>query len=439
MPDLADIWPVSSLQQGLLFHAVYDDTAHDDYMVRFGLDLAGDVDAARLRTATEGLFARHPGLRACFVREGLAEPVQVIPAQVALPWREHDLSRLDGPAREAELARLLDADSGRRLPVDTAPLARCMLLRLGADSHRLILTSHHLLLDGWSMALLSRELLALYDAGNDPDDPHALAALPAPRPYSAYLSWLKGQNSQAGLDAWHTALSGVAGPTLAASPDTPATAATRRHVLELTAEQTATLTAYARRHGLTLNTVVQGAWAIVLGWLTGRDDVVFGVTVSGRPPEIDGIDTMVGLFINTVPARVRLRPDETFPELLTRVQGEQARLLDHHHIGLTDIQRRIGTGRLFDTLLVYENYPHDPDALRSASKRLTVTGVHPRTAPTTRSAWSRSPANGCGSTSTTARTPSAGAGRRPPPTRWNTCSPGCPSCPERPRPRWRGC
>ncbi|MGO4429029.1 condensation domain-containing protein, partial [Streptomyces sp. MCAF7] len=127
--------------------------------------------------------------------------------------------------------------------------------------------------------------------------------------------------------------------------------------------------------GLFINTVparvpvVQGAWAIVLGWLTGRDDVVFGVTVSGRPPEIDGIDTMVGLFINTVPARVRLRPDETFPELLTRVQDEQARLLDHHHIGLTDIQRRIGTGRLFDTLLVYENYPHDPDALRAASKR----------------------------------------------------------------------
>ncbi|MEU5645119.1 amino acid adenylation domain-containing protein [Streptomyces milbemycinicus] len=377
VPDLADIWPVSSLQQGLLFHAVYDDTAHDDYVVRFGLDLAGDVDPARLRTATEGLFARHPGLRACFVREGLAEPVQAIPARVAPEWREHDLSRLDGPAREAELARLLDADSGRRVPVDTAPLARFMLLRLGADSYRLILTSHHLLLDGWSMALLSRELLALYDAGNDPDDPHALAALPVPRPYSAYLSWLKGQNTQAGLDAWHTALSGVAGPTLAANPDTPATAATRRHVLELTAEQTATLTAYARRHGLTLNTVVQGAWAIVLGWLTGRDDVVFGVTVSGRPPEIDGIDTMVGLFINTVPARVRLRPDETFPELLTRVQDEQARLLDHHHIGLTDIQRRTGTGRLFDTLLVYENYPHDPDALRSASERLTVTGVHP--------------------------------------------------------------
>ncbi|MGO4430824.1 condensation domain-containing protein, partial [Streptomyces sp. MCAF7] len=132
-------------------------------------------------------------------------------------------SRLDGPAHEAELARLLDADSGRRVPVDTAPLARFMLLRLGADRYRLILTSHHLLLDGWSMALLSRELLALYDAGNDPA---ALAALPAPRPYSAYLSWLKGQNSQAGLDAWHTALSGVAGPTLAADPDTPATAAT---------------------------------------------------------------------------------------------------------------------------------------------------------------------------------------------------------------------
>ncbi|MDX3228022.1 non-ribosomal peptide synthetase [Streptomyces sp. ME19-01-6] len=374
VPDLADIWPVSSLQHGLLFHAVYDDTAPDDYVVRFGLDLAGEVDPARLRTATEGLFARHPGVRACFVQEGLAEPVQVIPARVALPWREHDLSRLDGPAREAALARLLDADSGRRLLVDTAPLARCMLLRLGEDRYRLILTSHHLLLDGWSMAVLSRELFALYDAGGAPD---ALAALPVPRPYSAYLSWVKGQDTEAGLDAWHTVLSGVAGPTLVAGRGTPAAAATRRHVLELTAEQSATLAAFARRHGLTVNTVLQGAWAIVLGWLTGRDDVVFGVTVSGRPPEIDGVDAMVGLFINTVPARVRLRPEETFPELLTRLQGEQARLLDHHHIGLADIQRRTGTGRLFDTLLVYENYPHDPDALRSASQRLTVTGVHP--------------------------------------------------------------
>ncbi|KOG86371.1 hypothetical protein ADK38_31430, partial [Streptomyces varsoviensis] len=127
----------------------------------------------------------------------------------------------------------------------------------------------------------------------------------------------------------------------------------------LSPERTAALAERARAYGLTLNTVVQGAWALVLGSLTGREDVVFGVTVSGRPPELAGVESMVGLFINTLPLRARLRPAEPVSRLLARIQDEQTAMLDHQHVGLADIQRQIGIGELFDTALVFENYPLD--------------------------------------------------------------------------------
>src|SRR4029077_4096635 len=146
-------------------------------------------------------------------------------------------------------------------------------------------------------------------------------------------------------------------------------------IVELPEALTESLSRQARSHGLTLNTILQGAWAILVGRLTGRDDVVFGATVAGRPPEIAGIETMVGLFINTLPVRVRLRPTEPLSELLTRLQDTPSRLIAHQHLGLAEIQRLMGLGHLFDTLVVFENYPLDQSALEEPAAGLRLTSV----------------------------------------------------------------
>ncbi|MGA4844594.1 condensation domain-containing protein [Streptomyces sp. G45] len=351
---LQDILPLTPLQEGLLFHSVYDEGAPDVYLVQQAIDLEGDLDVAALRAAGQGLLDRHANLRAAFRYSGVKQPVQLIPHRAELPWHEVDLTHLPQAERQAAADRALEEDRLTRFDVGRPPLLRFTLIRLGGQRYRFVLTNHHILLDGWSKPMLVRELLALYAAKGD------ASGLPRVRPYRDYLGWLARQDRGAALDAWRGVLDGLDGPTLVApgaGERTPRVPGRLERELDSAAYQD--LAALARARGLTLNTLVQGAWAVVLGRLTGRDDVVFGTTVSGRPPEVAGIETMVGLFINTVPVRVRLRPAEPLLETLRRVQDEQTRLQAHQQIGLADIQRLAGTGELFDTTMVFENYPLD--------------------------------------------------------------------------------
>ncbi|MGP3953447.1 amino acid adenylation domain-containing protein [Streptomyces sp. 7N604] len=351
---LQDILPLAPLQEGLLFHSVYDETATDVYLVQQAIDLQGDLDVAALRAAGQALLARHDNLRAAFRYAGLQRPVQLIPRQVELPWEEVDLTHLPEDERLPAADRALEADRLRRFDLTKPPLLRFTLMRLGEQRFRFVLTNHHILLDGWSRPMVVRELLALYASGGD------AGGLPRVRPYRDYLQWLADQDRDTAEAAWREVLDGLDGPTLVAPqagerlPGVP-----ERVERELDASTYEALSALARARGLTLNTLVQGAWAVVLGRLTGRDDVVFGATVSGRPPEIAGIETMVGLFINTLPVRVRLRPYEPLLDTLQRVQDEQTRLQPHQQLGLAEIQRLAGAGELFDTTMVFENYPVD--------------------------------------------------------------------------------
>ncbi|WP_107057291.1 non-ribosomal peptide synthetase [Streptomyces sp. NRRL WC-3742] len=373
-PGLADVLPLSPLQDGLLFHSLYDEQAADVYTVQLVFDLEGPLDAPALRAAAEGLLRRHPNLRAAFRHEGLARPVQLIPHEVELPWTETDLSHHTDPAaQEAELTALLRADRARRFDLSRPPLLRFALYRLAGQRHRLVLTKHHILVDGWSMPVLVRELFELYGRGGDE------TTLPAVTPYRSYLAWLGGQDADAARDAWREALAGLDEPTLLAGADaeqarTPEQAQrTPEHrIVELSEELTGALRTQARRHGLTLNSVLQGAWALLLSKLTGREDVVFGATVSGRPPEIPGVETMVGLFINTLPVRAQLPAAERLVDALTRMQDQQAGLMAHQHLGLTEVQRLAGHSRLFDTIAVFENYPLDPEALQPADSTLRL-------------------------------------------------------------------
>ncbi|MFI5567669.1 amino acid adenylation domain-containing protein, partial [Streptomyces sp. NPDC051740] len=371
---LEDVLPLSPLQEGLLFHHSFDEESGDVYTVQLAVDIEGEPDTARLRAAAVALLERHPNLRAAFLHENLSTPVQAVLRDVPLPWQEADLGALDEVEREREARRLLDADRTRRFDPARPPLVRFTLLRLGDRSHRLAITSHHVLWDGWSLPVVVRELLELY-RGEDP--------LPPVRPYRDHLVWLAGQDRVAAEAAWREAFAGFEEPTLVAASDpgrTPLLPGTVEAALP--APLTARLTERTRTLGVTLNSAVQTAWGLLLARQLGRDDVAFGVTVSGRPAEADGAWDTIGLFINTVPTRLRVDSAEPVGELLARAQREQARLLEHQHLGLADIQRAIGFGELFDTSLVFENYPLDAETLNTvaAGTGIELTGARTRDA-----------------------------------------------------------
>ncbi|MGK5628106.1 amino acid adenylation domain-containing protein [Streptomyces sp. URMC 123] len=359
---LEDVLPLSPLQEGLLFHALADEAGTDVYNTQLFLDLEGPLDTERLRTAVGALLRRHPNLRAGFRQRKNGQAIQVIHREVPLPWAELDLGDLTEEARQAELTALLDADRARRFDLATPPAVRFTLVRLAPGRHRLVMTNHHILIDGWSAPVLLRELLALYA------DHGSAAGLPPVTPYREYLAWLARQDTAAAKDAWRRALAGLAGPTLVmpADPDRPGVLP-EYHSTDLPEELTTALEAMARGRNLTVNTLLQGAWAMVLAELTGRDDVVFGSVVSGRPPEIPGIETMVGLFINTVPVRVGLDRSASLADNLARLQEEQADLLAHQQLRLGEVQRLAGHGDLFDTALTVENYPSDESARKEVA------------------------------------------------------------------------
>ncbi|WP_405365969.1 amino acid adenylation domain-containing protein [Kitasatospora sp. NBC_00039] len=368
---LADVLPLAPLQQGLLFHAEYDTQQPDAYTVQFRFELEGPVDPARLRRAVEASLHRHPQLRAGFWHDGSGAPVQFVPRAFTVPWQELDLSGLGEDALAAELDRIM-ADQPRFTP-RRPPLFHFILVRTATDRHSLVFSHHHLLLDGWSVPLLLREILAGYAADAD-------TAAPAPAVgYHAYAEWLRDQDRAAAEKAWRAALADLPGPTRLATRDAqPVGGSIAELAVELGTPLTGALERAGRRHGITLGTLVQGAWAVLLGGLTGTQDVLFGGTVAGRPAEVDGIESMVGLFINTLPVRARFSGAEPVHGLLARLQGEQAELTGHQHLPLAEVQRLGGVGELFDTLLVIENYPFEPESLKTADGGLRVVGIDGR-------------------------------------------------------------
>ncbi|NGO44964.1 non-ribosomal peptide synthase/polyketide synthase [Streptomyces ureilyticus] len=350
----ADVLPLSPLQEGLLFLAMYE--PDDPYVGQLVLQIDGGYDHDRMRTAATALLHRHPHLRVAFRSRSAGAPVQVVPDTVRLPWEERE---------EADLEAFLARDRARGFSVVRPPL-----LRFTALGNHLVLTHHHLLLDGWSLPLLVHELCTLYGGGEPP----------AAAPYRDYLAWLTAQDRQAATEAWREELAGLAAPTLLA----PAGAASDGHgVHEVALPEAVTdaLTAVAREHRLTLNTVVQGLWALLLSGLTGRDDVTFGATVSGRPAELPGTETMVGLFVNTLPVRVRIERDEPLTALLDRLQRGQRALHPHQHASLAEITRATGFDALFDTVIAFENYPMsdgiEAGGLRLASAELVERSHYP--------------------------------------------------------------
>ncbi|MFM1724321.1 amino acid adenylation domain-containing protein [Rhodococcus sp. PAM 2766] len=371
MSKLEDVVPLSPLQQGLHYLSTVAAPTEDErgaarvepdaYTVQSVLRLTGDVDERRLHLSAQALLERHAALRTCFRPRKDGRVAGLVVGDIEVPWRSVDLRT--SPEPERDLADLLDADLRTWFDLTAPPLVRWVLIRLAADDVRLLLTAHHTVVDGWSTPILVRELLEIYAADG------SAAALPPVRPYRDYLAWLGRQDHDAARSLWRQSLDGLDAPTLVTPPGTTRDAqGTAAIDVETSAVLTEQLTGLAREAGVTLNTVLQTGWALLLAGLVGRDDIVFGATVSGRPADLPGVESMVGLFINTVPVRVRLDPAATVTDLLRRVQSEQARTLDHQYLGLAEVQRETGLGELFDTLTIFESYPVDRDALDRAQR-----------------------------------------------------------------------
>lgn len=364
-PGMTEVLPISPLQEGFLFLATVAGTRERDaYVSQIHVDLAGPVDPAGLRAAGQALLDRHPNLRAAFLHDGLPVPVQVIHGTAELPWSEVVLAAHDDQEREDEARRVAAAERDRGFAMDAPPLLRLSLIRLAGDRYRMVLTAHHILWDGWSTSILLRELFTRY-AGGEP---------PEVTPYRRYLGWLAGRDRDESRRAWSAALAGLERPTLVA-PGFVGGSRQQQLRHELSVEATAALTAWARARGLTTNTVLEGAWGLLLARLTGTDDVIFGSSVSGRPAELPGVENVVGLLTNTIPVRVRFRGQESREELLTRLQAEQAELIPHHYLGLADVQRQSTVGpALFDTAIMFVNYSFDAADWTAALGDVKLTG-----------------------------------------------------------------
>ena len=343
----------------MLFHATLADVSVDVYTTQAVLRLGGVVDRDRLHAAAAATVQRYSNLRAAFHTGIDGTPVQVIVGSVELPWTDVDL-RADGNA-EVGFAELVTADRLRHFGLAEPPLIRFTFVRLPGSRHALVVSNHHILLDGWSLPLLVKDLLMLYASRSDD------SVLAPARSYRTFLAWVREQDAASSADAWRTALDGVEAPTLLApaARGREITTLSGEDVFELDVQVTARVSALSRELGVTVNTVLQVAWGVVLGHHVGSDDVVFGTTVSGRPVDLPAVESMVGLFINTIPVRVRLGAGAAVRDVLSQVQGEQAELLDHHHLGLADIQSAAGVGDLFDTLIVFESYPIDTEGLKA--------------------------------------------------------------------------
>jgi pristinamycin I synthase-3/4 len=259
-------------------------------------------------------FAGPPqNLCVAFEHKDLDRPVQIIPKDFSLPWNTVDLSTFEPQQHERNWAELVQRDRLARFSPNVSPLFRFLLVRFAPEESRLLITTHHILVDGWSVPLMIPELQTLYKHGSAVSFPRVTA-------YRDYLAWLASRDRSAAEAAWKEALDGLEEGTrispLASlgDPKIP-----ERIIVDLDEELTQRLTEQARARNLTLNTIVQGAWAVLLSRHTGLEDVVFGSTVNGRSPEIAGVESMIGLLINTVPTRVRLRSTDSFNDLVSRL------------------------------------------------------------------------------------------------------------------------
>ncbi len=358
--NVEDIYPLSPMQRGMLFHTLYDPRS-GVYFEQICLTLETRLDEEAFRQAWQRVVDRHPILRTSIVSEGLEEPLQIVHRSVTLPWHDCDLRHLSLDGQRAESDRLREEDRDRGFDMARPPLMRCILIRTGEARYEFVLSFHHILADGWSTPIVFGEVTADYAARCQGED----TPLPHRRPYRDYIAWLRRQDTESAREFWRGEMAGFTAPTPLVTATSPGSLTNPEYddaSLTLSESLTSDMEGLARKARVTLSTVIRGAWAVLLNRYSAEGDIVFGATVSGRPASLAGAEEMVGLLINTVPVRVGISRETDVAALLDDLQAGQARCDDHIHIPLTDIQMQSDVPRgtpLFESILVFENYPTD--------------------------------------------------------------------------------
>jgi len=371
---IEDVYPLSPLQEGVLFHSLLA-AGSGIYVEQLLAPLHGPLDATALDSTCRRLVERHPILRTSFHGLDRDRPLQVVHGEMKVALDQEDWRGLAPEELERRLDDLLRADRARGFDPARPPLVRWKLLRVGPDEHRLLWSHHHLLLDGWSFSLLAAEFLATYEALRRGEEP-----VPQRRhPFRDYIAWLESQSLDRAEEYWRRVLAGWHEPTpLPGGPEGGQGApGTDARDLRLSAAATDLLHARARSSRVTLNTLAQAAWGSLLGRYGGRGDVLFGATVSGRPTELAGVESMIGLLINTLPVRLQVEEGEIGP-WLEQIQAEQAELRQFEHTPLLEVRAWSEVPRgapLFESILVFENYPRETSLQPAGGGSLGVAQV----------------------------------------------------------------
>jgi len=374
--SLEDIYPLTPFQQGMLFH-VLDAPDAGIYLNQQRYTLRGELDYAALQNAFQAVLDRHQILRTAFLLSAPGGALQVVYRRLNLPWAVYDWRELELAEKSERLDALLRADYQRGFDLAQAPLMRVALVRMEPDVFEFIWSFHLMLMDGWSVPIIFKELLAFYH-GFRAAEP---VELEQPIRYRDYVDWLQGQSQDQAETYWRQSLAGFAHPTSLGFDRVPLTGEAElggygEKSLLVDHATTTALRDFAGRHKLTLNTLMQGAWALLLSRRSGDDDVVFGSVVSGRAADFPGVESAVGVFVNALPVRVRMPQESPLASWLEDLQTQQAEARRFEFSSLVTIQgwSEVPRGQpLFDSVLIFQNIPRDINL--SESEGLRVVGI----------------------------------------------------------------
>jgi amino acid adenylation domain-containing protein len=376
--NIEDIYQLSPTQQGMLFHTLYA-PSEGVYCQQFSCTFTGKLDVEAFSAAWQQVVARHVVLRTAFIWERQDQPLQVVYRQVKLPLEIYSWTGVSGDEQQQQLQAFLESDRHRGFQLGNAPLMRLTLIQMSDNVYQFAWSYHHILLDGWSLPLVFKEVLGCYEALSVGQQ----LQLSPTRSYREYIAWLHKQNLEVAKEFWRQTLQGVTAPTPLVvdahqSKSLQQSSSTySEEILTLSSAATTALVSFARRHQLTLNTLVQAAWAILLLRYSGETDVVFGVTVSGRTGAITGVESIVGLFINTLPMRVTLSSSDTVLAILKQIHKQQVEISTYEYTPLVQIQQMTDVPPglpLFESIVVFENYPVD-STLQQNEKKLHISDV----------------------------------------------------------------
>jgi amino acid adenylation domain-containing protein len=365
--SVQDIYPLTPTQQGMLFHSL-SAPGTGLYVVQIAVTLVGKVDEAAEMLAWRALIRRHDVLRTAFAWEKQRAPLQAVGSD-AIPHLEiRDLTALDAAAQTEAIDLSISQDRSRGFDLNRAPLLRATRFALAIDRHRLVLSFHHIVIDGWSIPLLLRDWIALYQ-GRD---------LPPARPFREHVAWLQSQDPSASLDFWAQELSGIeqSMPLSLPAPSLPESGGGEIR-FSLDAKFTHRLSTLARGRRLTMSTIVHGLWALLLSRYSDEDDVLYGLARSGRPAELSEVDNRVGMFLTTLPMRARIEAQRPLIDWLADLQEQQQNQIPYEHVSLVAVQGVTGIAPgtpMMHSVVVFENYPMDM-ALRSPGQGIALADV----------------------------------------------------------------